>query len=241
MTLLSSCFSYCEDDFTEFGTAFKSIFTYQNFIYEVDARSLTTYDYSQPDHPVEVQRMVLASKVQNARLSDQFFVFTFSNELQIFQISTSGIPTTKSITDLAAFQKEIDACDQVIAQDGFLYVSPQTADRATICFGLQDSTIRVYDMADPLRPVLTDSEILSEPGDMMIDEALLFVADGPQGIKVYDRTDPRNLILIADIREQIVVSLKATDGVLTVLGREDVRTYDYSDPSDISLINILPI
>lgn len=239
MIFLSACFSPCEDNFVEFGARFKSIFTYQNYIYEVDARSVTTYDSSQPDNPVEVQRTVLASEVQNASLSDQFFAFTFSNELHIFQIGTNGIPTTKSITSLAAFEKEIDACDQLLVWDGFLYVSPQTAERANICIGSQDSTVRVYDMADPLRPMLAESKILSEPGDIMIDEALLFVADGLQGIKVYDRTDPRNLNFIADIREQIVVSLKATGGVLTVLGRDDLRTYDYSDPSNISLISIL--
>lgn len=244
--LLSCFFMSCcqfDRDFTDEGNieTFQAMFSRGSILYEVDAGSITTYDYSDSASPEIVQRLVFNFEVQYANLSIDHIIVMSDENLHVLEIGPLGIPVMTMVVSHQSFERRLTICDQLLFDQDILYVSPSESSPISTCFPASDNTLRLY-VVDALEsPRLVDTKLLTAPGKMLIDGVLLFVADGNGGVRVYDRTNPADIKEINHIAEQIAVDIALRDNLLTVLGKDDVRVYNYSNPSDISLVSIFTI
>jgi hypothetical protein len=81
------------------------------------------------------------------------------------------------------------------------------------------------------------------PHGLGIDGDLLFICDGNAGLKVYNKTDPmailsNQLAHFADFNTYDVIPY---NGVLMLIGSGGIYQYDYSDPTNLTLLSQIPI
>jgi hypothetical protein len=82
---------------------------------------------------------------------------------------------------------------------------------------------------------------MTNPFGLAIDENLLFVCDGPAGLKIYDRTEPTNLVMLHHIKNLETYDAIARNKNLLVVAKDGLYQYDYSQPQQIRLLSKLSI
>jgi hypothetical protein len=82
---------------------------------------------------------------------------------------------------------------------------------------------------------------MTNPKGVGIDGSTLFVCDGEAGLKVYDFSDPVNLQLLMHYPGIDTYDVIPLNGLLIVVGPDNLYQFDYSDLNDIQLISKIAI
>jgi hypothetical protein len=166
------------------------------------------------------------------RLGSRLFIGTTTGML-IYDISTPEKPVQISSYD------HITACDPVVVDGKYAYVTLRTGTRCTNGRNLME----VIDISSITNPYLVKSYPMFNPHGLGVDGDLLFICDGDAGLKVYDKSDPlqilnNQLAHYADFNTFDVIPLNK---VLMLIGEDGIFQYDYSDPKNIRQISHIKI
>ena len=69
---------------------------------------------------------------------------------------------------------------------------------------------------------------------------ILFVCDNDQGLKVFDVSDPLNIDLIKHFDGFTAFDVITLDGLLLVVGPDNVYQFDYNDLENMRLVSEIP-
>jgi len=157
-------------------------------------------------------------------LGEKLFVGTTTGML-IYEVSEATKPRLISHYD------HITACDPVVADENYAYVTLRTGTR---CANGQN-LLEVIDISSITEPYLVKSYPMYNPHGLGIDGDLLFICDGTAGLKVYDKSDPLYIInrKIAHYPGFFTYDVIPMDGTLMLVGEDGIYQYDYSDPQNI--------
>ncbi|MEM7370596.1 MAG: hypothetical protein AAF587_18435 [Bacteroidota bacterium] len=142
---------------------------------------------------------------------------------------------------LSTFE-HVQACDPVVGSGNFAFVTLRDG-REIQCGNNFTNQLDVLSIADPMRPSLLISYTMTHPHGLGIDQNLLFVADGTDGLKVFDATDPVKVgnKLIAQFDTYQGYDVIPHDGMLIMVGKDGIAQFDYTDPENIELIGSIPV
>ena len=124
----------------------------------------------------------------------------------------------------------IRSCDPVVAQDKYAYVTLNT--NFSSCGASANNVLDIYDISDPLKPVLKRTLPLKGPTGLGVDGAKLFVCD--KGLKVFNITDPLNIRQTDDLVDIDQVNIREAydvipvDGLLILVAKEGLFQFDYT-------------
>jgi hypothetical protein len=129
------------------------------------------------------------------------------------------------------------SCDPVVANDNFAYVSLNN-DVNNPCDGYSNQ-IDIVDIQTPSQPSLTRTYPMTQPKGIGIDNNILFVCDGKDGLKVFDANFPESLKdhQLASFTDMKGYDLIPNDGVLIMVGKDGIAQYDYSNVKSIKLLS----
>jgi len=200
-----------------------------NYLYAVDHHSLHPISITEPANPVAGNLISAGFDIET--------IYPFKNKL--FLGSMGGL-YIYDISQPDAPVKEGDfiharACDPVIADDNYAYV---TLREGTNC-GPTTNELEVVDVQDLTTPSLLKAYPMTRPQGLTKDNTLLFVCD--DGIKMYDASDPANIVL-----KKHVPGLDTRDAIawnknLIVVASDGLYQYDYSSSDDLALRSKLSI
>ncbi|MCU0460515.1 MAG: hypothetical protein MUF36_00660 [Bacteroidales bacterium] len=166
------------------------------------------------------------------KVGDKMFIGTTTGML-IYDISNAVQPTQISIYN------HITACDPVVVDGQYAYVTLRTGTRCTNAQNLLD----VIDISSIANPYLVKSYPLFNPHGLGVDGNLLFICDGKAGLKIYDKSDPLAIITkqLAHYPDFDTFDVIPMDGILMLTGEKGIYQYDYSDPGNIVQISHITI
>lgn len=129
-------------------------------------------------------------------------------------------------------------CDPVVVQDDVAYVTVRSGGDC----GGDINQMDVLNVTDVTNPTLISTVQMKNPHGLGIDGNMLFVCDGDAGLKVFDATNPANA---GDNLIEKFKNIQATDviplgDVAMVIGDDGVYQYDYSDPTNLVLLSVIP-
>lgn len=166
------------------------------------------------------------------RLEDKLFIGTTTGML-IFNLDDPAMPREISSYD------HITACDPVVVDEQYAYVTLRTG---TVCAG-GDNLLEVIDISSIENPYLVKSYPMFNPHGLGLDGDLLFVCDGDAGLKVYNKSNPLEILSnqIAHFPDFNTYDVIPFNGVLMLVGQDGIYQYDYSNPQNLVLLSHIPI
>lgn len=147
--------------------------------------------------------------------------------------------TTPSNPVKVSTYEHVRVCDPVVVQDDLAYVTLRSG---TQCEGFTNQ-LEVINIEDLTSPQLLEVYPMTNPHGLGIDEQMLFICDGDDGLKVYDasditRIDERQLAHYAGINAHDVIPF---NNVLIMIGKDGIYQYDYSNPQDVKFLSKIEV
>jgi len=153
-----------------------------NYMYVVDAGKLYTFNITAPQDPRQVSVKEVGFNIETIfPYGDKLFIGS-QDAMYIYSISDPANP------DRLGVASHLRACDPVVANDSIAYVTVRTGSNC----GGNINALNVYNVNDPLNPVLYTSLGLSNPRGLSLNGNALYICDEAAGLRVMNIDDPYN-------------------------------------------------
>ena len=154
--------------------------------------------------------------------------------MHIYSISQPESPT---------FQfryQHILACDPVVVQGTRAYVTLSTG---TECGTDAINALEIIDITNPYDPQLVKRYTMESPIGLGVDGDLLFIAEGDNGLKMFDITNELDMKLIDHKKDVVVFDVIANDQTLTATGSKGIFQFHYQAGNDskLTLLSKIPV
>lgn len=151
----------------------------------------------------------------------------------IYDISSPSSPIWRSQFD------HVLGCDPVVVSGDRAYV---TLAGGRTC-GNNVNTLDVVDISNKTLPTLIAAYPMTNPRGLGVDDDLVFVCDGPDGLKIYDRTDDHAITdnLIRHYTNITTNDVIPFNGTLIMTSEEGIYQYSYTDASNITQLSFIAV
>jgi hypothetical protein len=202
-----------------------------NYLYAVNTTSLKVLNISTLNDPQVQNTVNIGWNIETIYpFKDKLFIGS-SNGMFIYDISNPVTPVRQG--SVAHFR----ACDPVVADNNYAFV---TLRAGNFCMGTSNQ-LDVIDVQNLMSPVLVKTYGLTNPHGLSKDGDLLFVCDGTDGLKVYNTSNVLSLQLLDHIRNIETYDVIAWNNRLLVVAKGGLYQYNYSNPSNLSLISKMTV
>lgn len=202
-----------------------------NNLYIVDNENLHLFDITDATDPSPAGTVGIGFGIET--------IFPYRNNLfigsttgmHIYDISTPANPTKLSV------YRHVTACDPVVVQDDYAYVTIR--DGVDCRFG--SNLLDVVDISDLRTPRAVGSYDMYNPHGLGIDGTSLFVTEGDQGLKIFDAGDPFNLVLKRQIEDFHGYDVIPDNGNLILIGNDGLYQYAYDGPGNMAFLSKITV
>jgi hypothetical protein len=204
-----------------------------NFLYAIDGSILAVVDINSPLQPVRETDQSLLSWPETLFPNGQNLFVGSRAGMSIYDITSPGQPV------LLSQYEHIYSCDPVVVKGNYAYVTLYNGD---ICH-MNTNELQLIDITDLKNPSLYKIYQMTNPHGLGIDQNLLFICDGSDGLKIFDASNPdsissRQLAHYPDINALDIIP---TANVAMVIGTDGLYQYDYSQLTNIRLLSKIQI
>jgi len=167
-------------------------------------------------------------------------LFPYNNHL--FMGTTTGMViyslTDPSTPEYIGHIDHVQSCDPVVVDGNRAYVTLSTS---VNCWGTNQ--LDVINLDNYASPSIIQSYWFTNPQGLGLDGSTLFLCDGDDGLKVFDRSDDNAIQgnQIAAFPSIHAYDVIPSNGVLLMTGDDGIYQYDYSDITSINQISLIPI
>ena len=133
----------------------------------------------------------------------------------------------------------VNSCDPVVVTGNKAYVTLRTGNR---CQGAINELV-IVDISDLTNPTEIATYQMTNPHGLGIDGNTLFLCDGSDGLKIFDRSDDYNLgnNMISHFQNINTYDVIPYNDNLIMSSREGIYQYNYLDVSNITEVSLIPV
>lgn len=204
-----------------------------NFLYAIDKASLHLFDISNAADPKFTKQIPISWEIETLFPYNQMLFIGARSGMFIYSLQNPANP--QFISEF----RHASACDPVVVEENYAYV---TLRGGNLC-GAIESQLDVIDISVIESPSLVKSYPMTEPYGLGIDNNVLFICDGKDGLKIYNASDPNAIDenVIAHYQNIDAFDVIPLGNVLLLIGADGLYQYDYSSPDDIKQISYIPV
>jgi hypothetical protein len=200
-------------------------------LYSVDDESLNVYQIMDDGSLEKVNSAFLGSGVETIFTREHWLYIGTNSAMVTYDIINPASPVYVS------HYSHFVACDPVVVQDTIAYVTIRTAN----CRGANSNTLDIINIKNPEYPTLLSNYTLESPYGLGVDDNLLFICEGDNGLKIFDVSKPFNAVLVKNYRDVNAFDVIPNEGILILTGQEGIVQYDYSDQRAIKKISTISV
>lgn len=226
------------------GGSFARFMIAGDFMYIVDNERIRTLNIADPADPTQIDEQEIATGIESIfRLGERLFIGS-SSGLFLYTIGSNGIPQRQGEFLYSNFDFPIYPCDPVVANDSLAFVTLNTTVLVEQCrreTPVAVNQLNIFDVTDIQNPVLVSQYEMADPQGVGLDGDLLFLCENDWGLKIFDVSDPVNLGLVAHLEGISVHDVIPLNGLLLVVGKDNVYQVDYTDRENIHIVSTIPL
>jgi hypothetical protein len=206
---------------------------YDNYLYAIDNASLHLFDVSNNANPEFAKKITISWQIETLFPYNEMLFIGSQSGMFIYSLQNPANPHFISEFTHAT------ACDPVVVEGDYAYV---TLRGGNLC-GAIESSLEVIDISNLEFPELLETYPMKEPYGLGVDNQVLFVCDGDDGLKIYNAEDPYAIDdnMIAHYANIDAFDVIPLGNVLLMIGEDGLYQYDYSNPEDIKRLSYLPV
>jgi hypothetical protein len=209
------------------GGSFARFKIVDEYLYAVEPWSINVFNISDLDNPKVLQEVYAQGNIETIFNQGDILFLGGTQGMYIYDISSPDKPTYVSEFTHGR------ACDPVVVSGDFAFVTLRSNN---FCGDGIESGLYIVDVSDLTNPTLRKSYSMTEPYGLGIKEEKLFICDGPDGLKVYDKSDVDDLVQLnhfEDINTYDVIPLANS---LLMIGDKVLYQYEYLE-NEIQLLS----
>jgi len=216
------------------GGSMARFITYDDYLYALESTyKLKCIDISNTDQVEVKSEQSLWGNVETVFIADQHMYVGTSSGMHILSLDEPVSP------NLISTYQHITACDPVVVEGDWAFVTLRSGN---LCGGNQN-LLEVVNISDKYAPEREASFGMKSPYGLGIDNGILFVCEGENGLRVFDATDVNNITQhqMANFPGIHAYDVIPLGSFLLLIGDDGFQIYDYSDPENIFLLGSLPV
>lgn len=206
---------------------------HSDYLYTLDGGDVQTINISSASAPVIEGRTSIAWDMETIFPYNENLFIGSRSGMHILDLSNPAAPVKISTYE------HMRVCDPVVVQENLAYVTLRSG---TECEGFTNQ-LEVINIENLLAPQLIKSYQMTNPHGLGIDQNMLFICDGDDGLKVYNASDINNIDKnqLAHYDSINAFDVIPFNNTLIMLGADGIFQYDYSNPEDIKYLSKLTI
>lgn len=196
-----------------------------NYLYTVNYSKLSSFNIANPANPVPASSFQAGWQIETIYPFNNRLFLGSMNGMYIYDISTNPAQPAA----LGQFS-HMRSCDPVVADNNYAYV---TLRNGTLCSGFNNE-LNILNVTNLLSPMLIKTVPMTNPHGLAKDNNQLFICDGKDGLKLYDVTDPLNIVLKKTVSGMETYDAIAWNNNLLVVAKDGLYQFDYSVPGTLT-------
>ena len=198
----------------------------KNYLYVVSNHFLYAYSLSNPAKPTLTHTSDLNYDIETIYPYDNYLFLGTRTGLYIYSIDTASSPR------LIGEAKHARSCDPVVVNDSVAFVTLKSSGGC----GPAEAGLYIHDVTDINNPVLKDMIPLPDPVGLGIQDSILYVCCGSQGMKIFNINDPYSPKLISTKTDGAYLDVIPYNGILICNDLEGIILYNIHDPENPVLV-----
>jgi hypothetical protein len=190
-----------------------------SFLYVVDYSNINIFDISNLEAPKVLEDVQVAWDIETIFNQGEVLFIGGRQGMYIYDIKNPAKP--KFISEF----RHGTACDPVVVSGEYAYV---TLKGGNFC-GSTESGLYVVDVSNLQNPELKVIYPMTGPNGLGIKDNLLFVCDGSDGLKVFDKSESPNLVQINHFKDIAAYDVIPLENSLLMIGEGTLRQYEYAN------------
>ncbi len=206
---------------------------YDQYLYAINNSALNLFDVSDPSNPSFTKNIYISWQIETLFPYNQMLFIGSQSGMFVYSLQDAANP------EFISQFRHATACDPVVVEGNYAYV---TLRGGNLC-GAIDSELEVIDISNMENPELIKSYPMTNPYGLGIDDEVLFICDGDDGLKIYNADDPYTISdkLLAHYENINAYDVIPLGNVLIMIGEDGLYQYDYSDLNNITLLSHIQV
>lgn len=201
-----------------------------SYLYAVDSHFINVFNITDLANPVVLDDVYAGFDIETIFNRGEHLFLGSMRGMYIYDITDPAAPSFVS-----EFQHGT-ACDPVVVDGDYAYVTLRGGNNC----GALESGLFIVDISTITNPELRISYPMDEPFGLGIRDEKLFVCDGASGLKVYDKTNVDELVMLDHFEDIVTFDVIPLQDHLLMVGDEILYQYEYL-PTGIALISQLDL
>ena len=198
----------------------------EDYLYAVDNQKINIFNIQNLSAPTKVKEQNVDWGIETIFNRNEYLYLGSTNGMYIYDIKSLGNPVF--VSRIA----HVKSCDPVVVDDKYAYVTLRSGN---LC-GETESVLDIIDITNKANPVKIKSYIMENPYGLGIKDQMLFVCDGTEGLKVFNKTDALNIQLTNQFKNINTFDVIPLDDKLLLVGQNTLFQYKYVQ-NNIELIS----
>jgi hypothetical protein len=203
------------------GSSYATFAVVDDYLYYIDYASIVTFDIEEPENPKELSRTRTGWSIETIHPADDLLFVGGTRGMYIFDRKKPWEP--KEIGHIDHFR----ACDPVVVSGPVAYVTLRGGNQC----GESRDVLLCVDIEDPTNPVVIGEKEVETPYGLTVRAPFLYVSTGQGGYKLFDVAMPNDPGVIGGWDDWPTKDFIWSGDVLFVLGVDDLRIFDVSNPA----------
>ena len=199
------------------------------YLYAVDNHFLYAYSLAKPSAPEKIYTSSLNYDIETIYPFKNFLFLGTRTGLYIYSVENPKQPV------LVGEARHARSCDPVMANDSVAFV---TLKGSGSC-GPATSGLYIHDIKNLTSPILKTTIAINDPLGLGLQDSVLYVCCGSEGLKVYNVKDPFAPVLKETKTGSYFIDVIPYNGILVAFVKKGIVLFDISDPGNPMLVKQL--
>lgn len=205
-----------------------------NALYVLTGNSIKVVDITNIQQPLTVGPALNAQNIETIFLYGDHMYIGGQVGMSIYDITDNFTPK------LLSTYTHVTSCDPVVVEGDYAYVTLRSG---TACRNNFTNQLDVIDIRDKAAPRLLKSYSFTSPTGLGIENSILFLCDGYEGLKIFNASDVYKITQnpIAHFKDIQATDVIPMNGLLFMIGEDGFYQYDYSTLNNVSLLSKIEV
>jgi hypothetical protein len=193
----------------------------ENYLYAVSNHFLYAYSLSNPAKPEIVFTSPLEYDIETIYPYNKYLFLGTKTGLYVYSIDTASSPR------LIGEARHARSCDPVVVNDSVAYVTLKSSPSC----GPAVAGLYIHDIKNITEPILKATIELPDPFGLGLQDSVLYVCCGNEGLKVFNVKSPYMPVLLSTMTDGNYMDVIPYNGNLICSVADGIILYDITNPA----------